>query len=148
MLKIKVIEKSGAFIEYINDGEVLERLHLMGHGLPERWVEKYSGYDPADVLEEREVEVSPKVDAVMNDAGEIVQEEIPAVLRSEVKLKAEYTIEITDITAEVEQEKKNAEALAYLAETDWMIIRAMDSGEPCPDDVKQKRAAARASIVR
>lgn len=36
MKKIKVTEKSGAFIEYINDGEVLNRLHLMGHGLPER----------------------------------------------------------------------------------------------------------------
>ena len=36
MKKIKVTEKSGASIEYINDGEVLNRLHLMGHGLPER----------------------------------------------------------------------------------------------------------------
>jgi hypothetical protein len=36
MLKIKVIELSGASVEYINDGEILNRLHLMGHGLPER----------------------------------------------------------------------------------------------------------------
>lgn len=36
MKRIKVTEKSGASIEYINDGEVLNRLHLMGHGLPER----------------------------------------------------------------------------------------------------------------
>lgn len=35
MKKIKVTEKSGASIEYINDGEILNRLHLMGHGLPE-----------------------------------------------------------------------------------------------------------------
>lgn len=36
MKKIKVTEKSGAVAEYINDGEVLNRLHLMGHGQPER----------------------------------------------------------------------------------------------------------------
>lgn len=35
MKKIKVTDKNGT-IEYINDGEVIGRLHLMGHGLPER----------------------------------------------------------------------------------------------------------------
>lgn len=65
-----------------------------------------------------------------------------------VVLPAEYTIEIEDITAQVEQQKINEEALAYLASTDWMIIRAMDSGIPCPEEVKQARAEARAKIVR
>lgn len=65
-----------------------------------------------------------------------------------VILPAEYTIEIEDITAQVEQQKINEEALAYLASTDWMIIRAMDSGVPCPEEVKQARAEARAKIVR
>lgn len=64
-----------------------------------------------------------------------------------VILPAEYTIEIEDITAQVEQQKINEEALAYLASTDWMIIRAMDSGIPCPEEVKQARAEARAKIV-
>lgn len=101
MKKIKVTEKSGAFIEYINDGEVFNRLHLMGHGLPERWIHDVEGtYNPSDVIETRTVEISPAIDAVMNDAGEIVQEAIPAVLQNEVKLKAEYTVEITDITQE------------------------------------------------
>ncbi|NBP03869.1 MAG: hypothetical protein EBU90_27990 [Proteobacteria bacterium] len=63
-------------------------------------------------------------------------------------LPAEYTIEIIDITAQIEQEKINAEALAYLASTDWMIIREVDSGVICPSDVKAERAAARAKIVR
>lgn len=63
-------------------------------------------------------------------------------------LPAEYTIEIIDITAQVEQEKINADALAYLASTDWMIIREMDSGLVCPADVKLARAEARAKIVR
>jgi len=63
-------------------------------------------------------------------------------------LPAEYTIEIVDITAQVEQEKINADALAYLASTDWMIIREIDSGVVCPADVKLARAEARAKIVR
>lgn len=65
-----------------------------------------------------------------------------------VILPAEYTVEIEDITAQVAQEAINAEALAYLASTDWLIIREMDSGTPCPEDIKQKRAEARSKIVR
>ena len=134
-------------------------------------------YDDADVIEEiiivdipavepiliqPEIPAVPAIPAVMDDAGNIVEAEIPevpaipaiyseavpAVTHKEVKLRAEYTIEITDITAQVEQEKINAEALAYLASTDWMVIREMDSGLPCPADVKIARAAARAKIVR
>jgi hypothetical protein len=97
-------------------------------GKPERWVRHKDepmaeGYDEADVLEERTIEDYPAIDAVMDDAGAIVQEAIPAKTHKEVKLKAEYTIEIEDITAQVEQEKTNAEALAYLASTDWKVLR-------------------------
>jgi hypothetical protein len=65
-----------------------------------------------------------------------------------VILPAEYTIEIEDITAQVAQEAINAEALAYLAATDWLIIREVDAGVPCPADIKVLRAEARAKIVR
>ncbi|MFN5251830.1 MAG: hypothetical protein ACK5DE_12355 [Bacteroidota bacterium] len=60
----------------------------------------------------------------------------------------DYTIEIEDITDQVEQERINAEATEYLASTDWMVIREMDAGVPCPAEVKAERAAARARIVR
>lgn len=40
-----------------------------------------------------------------------------------VMLPAEYTIEIEDITARVAQEAINAEALDYLASTDWKVLR-------------------------
>jgi hypothetical protein len=112
MKKIKVTEKSGASIEYINDGEVLNRLHLMGHGLPER--------------EE------------LDENGEPTGNIIPA----------EYTVEITDITQQVEQEKINAESLKYLQDTDWYIIRELDSGVPCPVEIKTARANARAAIIK
>ena len=145
-------------------------------GKPERWVlhkdePMAEAYDEADVLEERIVEDMPAVDpvliseaipgspAVMDEAGNIVQAEIPetpavyseaipARTHKEVKLRAEYSVEIEDISAKVQQNKDNAEALAYLDETDWMIIREVDAGVPCPADVKAKRAEARAKIVR
>lgn len=61
---------------------------------------------------------------------------------------AEFTIEVTDITSQVEQEKINAEALKYLADTDYLIIREMDAGVPCPAEIKAKRAEARLKIVK
>jgi hypothetical protein len=65
-----------------------------------------------------------------------------------VILPAEYTIEITDITAQVAQEKVNAESLAYLASTDWMLLRDLDGGIPMTLEVKTNRAVARAKIIR
>jgi len=46
------------------------------------------------------------------------------------------------------QEIINEEALYFLASTDWYIIREMDSGEPCPIEIKEQRAQARARIVK
>ena len=122
-------------------------------GKPERWVlhkdePMAEAYDDADVLEERTDEIQPAVEAVLDDQGVEVSPSIPAVTQKWVKLKAEYTIEIEDITAQVAQEAINAEALAYLASTDWLVIREVDAGTPCPADVKAERAAARARIVR
>ena len=76
----------------------------------------------------------PELDAEGNSTGVI--------------LPAEYEIVIEDITAQVEQEKINAEALAYLASTDWLIIREIDAGVFCPLEIKQKRQEARAKIVK
>jgi hypothetical protein len=47
-----------------------------------------------------------------------------------------------------EQEKINMEAKNYLSSTDWYIIREMDTGEPCPQEIKDLRAAARSRIVQ
>lgn len=71
-------------------------------GKKERLIPQDEPHDAADVIEEVDVEVSPEIAAVMNDAGEIVQEAIPAIMKKHVKLRAEYTIEIVDVTAEHE----------------------------------------------
>lgn len=59
-----------------------------------------------------------------------------------------FGVEVTDKTAEKYQEQSNADAIAYLAATDWYIIRELDSGEACPVEIREARAAARANIVR
>lgn len=162
MKKIKVTEKSGRVWEYINDGEVVDRLHAFGHGLPERWAphkDEGGSYDQADVLEERLAEISPEVPMIperpaVYEGGNLISEAvpavpgIPAVFQKQVKLRAEYSVEVVDITDELERRLKNDQALAYLASTDWLIIREVDSGVPCPADVKEKRQAAREAIVK
>jgi hypothetical protein len=60
----------------------------------------------------------------------------------------EYSVEIVDVTDQVNQEKVNEESLKYLADTDWYIIREVDSGVQCPVEVKQARNEARARIVK
>lgn len=52
------------------------------------------------------------------------------------------------LEAQQAQAQINSESEALLASTDWMILRELDSGEPCPAEVKAQRAAARAAIVR
>lgn len=116
-------------------------------GKPERWVLHKDelgaeAYDDADVLEEKTEEVTHSVVAGEGESSELITSQ------KWVKLKAEYTVEIEDITAQVAQEVINAEALAYLASTDWMIIREVDSGLACPAEVKAERAAARTRIVK
>jgi len=52
------------------------------------------------------------------------------------------------VQAKLDQDAINKEALAYLLNTDWMVIREIDSGVPCPEEVKALRAEARAKIVK
>ena len=41
------------------------------------------------------------------------------------------------------REKARAEALSYLRETDWMVVRFTETGRPVPDDVALRREEAR-----
>lgn len=56
---------------------------------------------------------------------------------------AEYTITVEDITARVALEAQQAAARKLLADTDWLVIREIDSGEPMPADIKLARQQAR-----
>jgi hypothetical protein len=141
MFKLKVTFPSFPGVESVYTSEIDDFSEVIAlnsvsekWGKPERWVLHKDelmaeAYDDADVLEEE-----------MRD--------LDGVAQKFVKLKAEYTVEIEDITAQVAQYAINAEALAYLASTDWLIIREVDAGVPCPIEIKSERAAARAKIVR
>lgn len=51
------------------------------------------------------------------------------------------------LTGEQLQAQVNAEARAYLADTDWYVIRLQETGEAVPDEVIAERAAARVRVV-
>ena len=46
-----------------------------------------------------------------------------------------------------DQKVINETARAYLASTDWMVVRAAEGGTAVPSDVATKRAAERAKVV-
>ena len=49
-------------------------------------------------------------------------------------------------TPEQLQAKTNAEARAYLASTDWYVVRFAETGVAIPDDVAEARKLARESV--
>lgn len=99
-------------------------------GLPDRWLPD-SPLNPLSDEEKAKATDTRVVDEV-----------------TEYFFPAEYTIEIEDITAQLEQEKANAEALKYLAETDWLMIRELETGKPMPEEIKIKRQEARDKVVK
>lgn len=94
-------------------------------------------------LDEEGMEIAP---AEYEEQDVVIKEAVTEM--QEVELAGEYEVIIEDISAKLEQEKINAEAQAFLDSTDWMIIRELDNGTPCPAEVRQARAEARAKIVR
>lgn len=80
-------------------------------------------------------------EAVYDEDGVLLEEEVTELV------PAEFTIEIEDITEEVNQKQINEEAELFLKQTDWMVVRFVDSGTPIPEEIKEQRALARARIV-
>lgn len=110
------------------------------------WLAKHEGMksfgQPKQVVQQQ-IEISP---AIIAEDGSVLQEAM--VEMKEVELPSDYEIIIQDLSAKLEQEKINQEALELLASTDWLIIRELDAGIACPADIKQARAEARAKIVK
>lgn len=94
-----------------------------------------------------------KESKVTNQASFPSQEEAQAWLSSHEGMGTfgspeSYSVEIVDISAQLEQEAINAAALKLLAESDWMVTRFAETGVAIPEEVLTARAAARLSIVR
>lgn len=92
---------------------------------------------------QQQVEIFP---AVIDEEGNEIS---PAQFETQdFQIPATYTVEITDISAQLTQEATNASALQVLAESDWYVTRLAETGVAIPEEVSSARTAARASIVR
>lgn len=56
--------------------------------------------------------------------------------------------EISERRARAEAEREEANAMQSLRETDWYVIRNLETGAPIPADVTAQRAKARAEANR
>lgn len=94
-------------------------------------------------------------DNIPADAVSITAEEHAALLEGQANGKritadADGRPVLTDPpapTAEETQARMNAEARAYLASTDWYVIRQQETGVPVPAEILSARQAARAVVI-
>jgi hypothetical protein len=110
------------------------------------WLSHHEGMksfgEPAQTIQQQ-VELSP---AVFDEEGNEIS---PAVTEmQEMHIPGSYEVEVLDISAELAQQAINAEAQAFLASTDWMVIRAAERGEELSPEFKAERQAARDRIVK
>lgn len=63
-----------------------------------------------------------------------------------MKLSGKTLRDIFAEEAAKEAARVNEEARAYLAATDWYIVREAETGRHVPQEVLDKRAAARATV--
>lgn len=93
------------------------------------------------------VVISPGIPAVLDENGAEIFAGVAEVVDI-IEVPADYTIVIEDIIDNSVQEKINADALKFLAETDYMIIREYETGIICPEEIKDQRQAARDRIIK
>jgi hypothetical protein len=102
-------------------------------GQPERWVphkDEGGSYDDADVLDER------------------LHEILPEVMQKQVKLKAEYTVEITDISAEYALEECISKRKSEYPSAEEFLNAFFDGGEQALAALQAKRLAVKAKYPK
>lgn len=96
-------------------------------------------------LDEREIE-----DNGQHDEEDVLSERFESLgggnFKRYVTLQSESTYEIQDITIQYNQELTNAQARKYLADTDWYVVRFMETGTEIPEEISQQRQDAREAI--
>lgn len=105
------------------------------HRLPEREVAIESEYFQDDVLEVISEDIE-QFDENFQSTGFVSVE-------TKVKLAAEFVSEISNISVAHALDQAKMAARKLLADTDWLVIREMDSGVACSSEIKAARAAAR-----
>lgn len=82
---------------------------------------------------------------VLDELGNIIQEHIETTTTQVIP--AEFEVEYVDESIPT-QDQINAEALALLASTDWLVVRFMETGIAIPEEVVDQRRDARSKVVR
>lgn len=136
-----------------SDAEILfdERLH---GSMPYIELGKMEAYDELeDVLDHNN---NPQYHPEYDENNEIVRDENGDIVYSlnkvqrlvrKLRVLADVIPAHAAKVASEDQARINAEARAYLASTDWLIVRMSETGIPVPQEVLGARAAARASVV-
>lgn len=60
------------------------------------------------------------------------------ILASELNIRADRAI----------ADQERSDAMARLAETDWLVVRAIETGKPVPAEISAMRAEARAKAEK
>lgn len=66
---------------------------------------------------------------------------------TEYNFAQEFEVVYTDITIELLAKKESDIALQYLKDTDWYVVRKVDSGLVIPQTIIDLRAAARLKVL-
>jgi hypothetical protein len=117
-------------------------------GKPERWVlhkdeaASLEAYDEADVLEEKVEEVPHSLVVSEDGQSQIVQSQ------KWVKLKAEYTVEIEDITAQHALAEVIAKRVAEYPSAEEFLNAYFDGGQAALDALQAARLAVKAKYPK
>jgi hypothetical protein len=65
-----------------------------------------------------------------------------------VTIPDQYVVEMIDVTDLHNAQKESEQALKLLADTDWMVVRKMETGVDYPEEIKQARIAARLKVIK
>ena len=82
------------------------------------------------------VDIDGKIYGIDKDQDFLIQDDW-------VELSDEELAERLKPTPEQIAASERAEALRYLGETDWYVVRFAETGKPIPEDILADRAAAR-----
>lgn len=103
------------------------------------------------VKREAEIAAAPLVRQAQEENDLRRAELAKEFIEAKLAIQAEKTKkEAEECWLEVDKYRKRSmeDALAYLHETDWFVLRSHETGKEIPEDVKQKRQLARESIEK
>ena len=158
-------------VSIIKESQVTNQASFPTMEEAQAWLSSHEGmgtFGHKDIFSSQEVLISEEVrgpvqvlvsEATFDEYGDEVNPAVyeidpdgvisPAVYETQIVLvsPAQYTVEIVDITAQLAAEAESVVALAYLAATDYIVIRAMERGEALTVEFKAARDAARLKVI-